>query len=174
MILNWFIHFSFSVKTKNCSFFWILWWAKREKNVIVCWKVCAFCTSLFDFLSQNHHHLKVWSLKNFLEFISCFLNKNWLLWNILKKWLVNCIYQPSREISATSLKITIVPLNNLCQRFNLLYVFLWRYDEHNIIYAWSYNDKEFAKKFWATFVAQMLRNTGICKISHFVLRYFGE
>ena len=41
------------------------------------------------------------------------------------------------------------------------------YGENDIIYDWRYIDKELPKKFWATFVAQLLRNRGITEISHF-------
>ena len=61
------------------------------------------------------------------------------------------------------LKITSIAPRNLFLGFKGLYVFLWRYDMHDIIYACRYNSKEFAKKFWATFVAQLLRNKCNCE-----------
>ena len=64
------------------------------------------------------------------------------------------------------LKIKCIPPRNLFLRFKVLYVFLWRYDDHDIIYAYRYNNKQFTKKFWATFVAQLLRNRCICENGH--------
>ena len=61
------------------------------------------------------------------------------------------------------LKITSIAPRNLFLGFKVLYVFLWRYDLHDIIYACRYNSKDFAKKFWATFVAQLLRNKCNCE-----------
>ena len=53
-----------------------------------------------------------------------------------------------------------------------MYVFLWKYEGHDIIYACRYSNKEFTKKFWATFVEKMLRNKCICKNWHFVFANF--
>ena len=64
------------------------------------------------------------------------------------------------------LKITIVAPRNLGQNFKRLYDFLWRYERDNIIYAQRYDNKESPKKFWATFVANLLFNNDICKIWH--------
>ena len=70
------------------------------------------------------------------------------------------------------LKITPIPPRNLFLRFKLLYVFPWRYDNHDIIYACRYSNKKFAKKFWATFVAQLLRNRCICENGHSIFVIF--
>ena len=58
----------------------------------------------FFFLSHNGCHGKVWRLKKIPPFESCLLEKNWLLWNILKKCEVKCIYPAPGEKTATSFK----------------------------------------------------------------------
>ena len=65
-----------------------------------------------------------------------------------------------------NLKITIAAPRNLGQNFKRLYDFLWRYERDNIIYAQIYDNTESPKKFWATFVANLLFNKRICKIWH--------
>ena len=74
-----------------------------------------------------------------------------------------CIFSTFVEIF---LKITIVAPRNLGQNFKRLYDFLWRYERDDIIYAQRYDNKESPKKFWATFVANLLFNKRICKIWH--------
>ena len=59
----------------------------------------------FFFLSHNGCHGKVWRLKKIPPFESCLLEKNWLLWKILKKRRVKCIYPPPGEKTATSFKL---------------------------------------------------------------------
>ena len=58
----------------------------------------------FFFLSHNGCHGKVWRLKKIPPFESRLLEKNWLLWKILKKRRVKCIYPPPGEKTATSFK----------------------------------------------------------------------
>ena len=70
------------------------------------------------------------------------------------------------------LKITSIAPRNLSLVFNSVYVFLWRYGRYDIVYTCRYDNQEFKKKFWSTFVEKMLRNKCVCENWVFFLRIF--
>ena len=100
IMLHWTHLFTFNCQKK--FFFSFASTVKTETNVIMWCYDCATCASTLFFLSHNGFHDKVWRLKKITPFDSCLLDKNWLLWNILKKCGVNGIYPTPREKTFSS------------------------------------------------------------------------